>query len=210
MKKLLLLDADVVIDLHSLGLFEKLSKSYDLFVTQEVFEEAKFYKKRNQKILIKIRDRVTVIDDIKVECLQEVRKEAREEKESADRYVSFAMMFICAALAAIIPLLPRYPLIALLSIPLLLIIAGARKALFFKHILANRNQGFVLFVAKILRDESKDKRLLDISYEEAVRAFSVVQPFFFQVIYLCFSYPAFNSRCYFRSSHLLINFSCFF
>ena len=45
MKKLLLLDADVVIDLHSLGLFEKMTKSYDLFVTREVYEKAKFYKK---------------------------------------------------------------------------------------------------------------------------------------------------------------------
>jgi hypothetical protein len=49
MKKLLLLDADVVIDLHSLGLFEKMSKSYSLYVTQEVLAEAKFYKRQNQK-----------------------------------------------------------------------------------------------------------------------------------------------------------------
>ena len=42
MKKLLLLDADVVIDLHSLGLFGKMIKSYDLFVTRQVFEEANF------------------------------------------------------------------------------------------------------------------------------------------------------------------------
>ncbi len=46
MKKLLLLDADVVIDLHSLGLFEKMSKSYNLFVTREVFEEAKNYAQK--------------------------------------------------------------------------------------------------------------------------------------------------------------------
>ena len=94
MKKLLLLDADVVIDLHSLGLFEKLSKSYDLFVTQEVFEEAKFYKKRNQKIPIKMRDRVTVIDDIKVECLQEVRKEAREARLAIDPGESTSIAYI--------------------------------------------------------------------------------------------------------------------
>jgi hypothetical protein len=50
MKKLLLLDADVVIDLHSLGFFEKMSRSYNLLVTRKVFEEAKFYRKRNQKI----------------------------------------------------------------------------------------------------------------------------------------------------------------
>jgi hypothetical protein len=54
MKKLLLLDADVIIDLHSLGLFEKMSKSYSLYVTQEVLAEAKFYKRRNQKKPIKL------------------------------------------------------------------------------------------------------------------------------------------------------------
>jgi len=53
MKKLLLLDADVVIDLHSLGLFEKMSKSYSLYVTQEVLAEARFYKRQNQKIQYK-------------------------------------------------------------------------------------------------------------------------------------------------------------
>ena len=56
MKKLLLLDADVVIDLHSLGLFGKMIKSYDLFVICQVFEEAKYYRKRNQKIPIKIKE----------------------------------------------------------------------------------------------------------------------------------------------------------
>ena len=85
MKKLLLLDADVVIDLHSLGLFEKISRSYHLFVTREVFEEAKFYRKRNQKIPIKIREKVTLIDDIKVECLAEVQKEAREARRGHGR-----------------------------------------------------------------------------------------------------------------------------
>jgi predicted nucleic acid-binding protein len=94
MKKLLLLDADVVIDLHSLGLFEKISKSYSLFVTREVFEEAKFYKKRNQKIPIKIREKVTLIDDIKVECLAVVRKEAREARLAIDSGESTSIAYI--------------------------------------------------------------------------------------------------------------------
>jgi len=39
MRKLLLLDADVIIDLHALDLFNKLSKSYDILVTPEVLRE---------------------------------------------------------------------------------------------------------------------------------------------------------------------------
>jgi hypothetical protein len=38
MKKLLLLDADVIIDLHALGLFEKIAKTYDVHVTRTVFQ----------------------------------------------------------------------------------------------------------------------------------------------------------------------------
>ena len=40
MKKLLLLDADVVIDLHTLGMFEKMQNSYDLHITKEVLKES--------------------------------------------------------------------------------------------------------------------------------------------------------------------------
>ena len=41
MRKLLLLDADVIIDLHTLGLFGKISKAYDACQTRNVFEEAR-------------------------------------------------------------------------------------------------------------------------------------------------------------------------
>jgi len=41
MRKLLLLDADVIIDLHTLGLFGKISKAYDACLTRNVFEEAR-------------------------------------------------------------------------------------------------------------------------------------------------------------------------
>ena len=34
MRKLLLLDADVIIDLHSLGLFGKIRKTYDIFLME--------------------------------------------------------------------------------------------------------------------------------------------------------------------------------
>jgi predicted nucleic acid-binding protein len=94
MKKLLLLDADVVIDLHSLGLFGKMSKSYNLLVTRKVFEEAKFYRKRNQKIPIKIKEKVVIIDDIQVESLKEVRKEAQEARLAIDAGESTAIAYI--------------------------------------------------------------------------------------------------------------------
>ncbi|MBL7178448.1 MAG: hypothetical protein ABIE47_01740 [Pseudomonadota bacterium] len=57
MRKLLLLDADVVIDLHTLGLFRKISKAYDVYVTQEVYEEATYFKKGGSKNPINIAGR---------------------------------------------------------------------------------------------------------------------------------------------------------
>ena len=42
MRKLLLLDADVIIDLHALGLFGKINKAYDICLTRNVFEEARY------------------------------------------------------------------------------------------------------------------------------------------------------------------------
>jgi len=50
MRKLLLLDADVIIDLHIIGLFERISKAYDICLTRDVFEEARYYKKEGAKI----------------------------------------------------------------------------------------------------------------------------------------------------------------
>jgi len=61
MKKLLLLDADVVIDLHSLSLFEKICRTYDVYVTQEVYEEATYFKKGGSKNPINIADKVIVV-----------------------------------------------------------------------------------------------------------------------------------------------------
>jgi hypothetical protein len=44
MKKLLLLDADVIIDLHTLGLFERILNGYEVQVTKTVLGEARSSK----------------------------------------------------------------------------------------------------------------------------------------------------------------------
>jgi hypothetical protein len=84
MKKLLLLDADVVIDLHSFGLFEKVSKAYHINLTKKIFDEAKFYPKGNHLLPIDLKDKVTVIEEINVEYLRTVNEEAREAKLAID------------------------------------------------------------------------------------------------------------------------------
>jgi hypothetical protein len=84
MKKLLLLDADVVIDLHSLGLFERMRQAYDLHLTKKVLEEAKYYRKGNAKVPINIKNKVTIIDDISVAGLRKVQEEAQEARLTID------------------------------------------------------------------------------------------------------------------------------
>jgi hypothetical protein len=80
MKKLLLLDADVVIDLHSLELFENLKNAYDIYVTKKVFDEAKYFKKDGMEWPIDIKDKVVIVEDIEIKNLAEVNQEAAEAR----------------------------------------------------------------------------------------------------------------------------------
>ena len=84
MKKLLLLDADVVIDLHTLGLFNKITKTYDVYVTKTVLREARHFKRGNKKHAIDITYSVTVIDDVDLDSLQKVQGEAKEARLGID------------------------------------------------------------------------------------------------------------------------------
>jgi len=85
MRKLLLVDADVIIDLHVLDLFNKLLKSYDILVTLEVLQEARYYKKGGKKFPIDIKRKVTVIENVRLDSLNNVMAEAREAQLAIDR-----------------------------------------------------------------------------------------------------------------------------
>ena len=84
MKKLLLLDADVVIDLHTLGVFERISKGYAIHITKTVLEEAQYFKSGGKKTRIDIEDCVTVIEDVALSYLQSAREEAKEARLGID------------------------------------------------------------------------------------------------------------------------------
>jgi len=93
MRRSLLLDADVVIDLHTLGLFEKISNAYDICLTRDVFFEAKYYKKDGEKFDLEIKY-VVIIQNIDLEILREVRREAKEEKLEIGRGKVFRQITI--------------------------------------------------------------------------------------------------------------------
>jgi len=96
MRKLLLLDADVIIDLHTLDLFEKVSKSYNICLTQIVFEEARYYKKGGAKIAIDIKD-VRIIEDVALEGLRKVKREAKEARLGIDPGESTSIAYLIQA-----------------------------------------------------------------------------------------------------------------
>ena len=80
MKRSLLLDADVVIDLHRLELFEAISKPYNIKVTRKVFEEVKYFRKGKSKVRIDISQKVTIIDAVDADYLPIVLGEARKAR----------------------------------------------------------------------------------------------------------------------------------
>lgn len=83
MRELLLLDADVIIDLHIIGLFGKISKAYDICLTRSVFDEARYYKKGRAKIDIDIRN-VAIIENVDFETLRKIQREAKEARLGID------------------------------------------------------------------------------------------------------------------------------
>ena len=93
MRKLLLLDADVIIDLHTLGLFEKINKAYDINLTRNVFEEARYYKKDGVKIDIDIKG-VTIIENVDLESLKKVQEEAKEARLAMDPGESTSIAYL--------------------------------------------------------------------------------------------------------------------
>jgi hypothetical protein len=84
MRRLLLLDADVVIDLHAIGLFQKVANAYALQVTEEVFKEARYYRKGGRKVRIDIEGTVDVIRNVSLDSLRTVQMEARQARTIID------------------------------------------------------------------------------------------------------------------------------
>ncbi|MBN2246988.1 MAG: hypothetical protein JW755_14210 [Candidatus Aminicenantes bacterium] len=93
MRRFLLLDADVVIDLHTLGLFGKIEKAYDVCLTRTVFEEARFYRKGGVKIKIGIKN-AEIIEDLDFEILKKVQREAGEARLGIDPGESTSIAYL--------------------------------------------------------------------------------------------------------------------
>jgi len=93
MRKLLLLDADTVFDLHTLGLFGKINKAYDVCLTRSVFEEVDYYKKNGVKISIDIKD-TAIIENVDLENLIMVQREAKEARLGIDAGEAMSIAYL--------------------------------------------------------------------------------------------------------------------
>ena len=93
MRRSLLLDADAVIDLHTLGLFGKISNAYDICLTRDVFVEAKYYKKDGTKSDIDIKH-VVIIQNVDLGILRKVQREAKEGRLGIDPGESTSIAYL--------------------------------------------------------------------------------------------------------------------
>ena len=84
MRRLLLLDANIIIDLQTLGLFDRLCKSYAVYVTPEVLKEADRYPSGGKYHKIFIKTKVKIIQDVAIGSIDTVLDEAREAWLSVD------------------------------------------------------------------------------------------------------------------------------
>jgi len=98
MRKLLLLDANVIIDLHTLGLFDKISKSYDLYVTPEVLKESDRFPFEGSYHPISIKDKVKVVQDVSIDTTNTIRKEAEEAGLAIEEGEATSIAYITQAI----------------------------------------------------------------------------------------------------------------
>jgi predicted nucleic acid-binding Zn finger protein len=74
-------------------LFGKISKAYNISLTREVFEEARYYKKEGTKIDIDLKN-VTIIDNVDLEILKKVQREAKEARLGIDPGESTSIAYL--------------------------------------------------------------------------------------------------------------------
>lgn len=77
MTKLLLLDADVLIDLHSLDLFDKVCRNYEVCITKSVLDEARYYRKDGIQYAIQLSSKIEIIEVINIDSLREIERQAK-------------------------------------------------------------------------------------------------------------------------------------
>ncbi|MFH1975963.1 MAG: hypothetical protein ABIJ52_10465 [Pseudomonadota bacterium] len=74
-------------------MFGKIKRAYTVCLTQTVFEEARYYKKDGAKVEIDIKD-VAIIENIDLENLKKVQREAKEARLGIDPGESTSIAYL--------------------------------------------------------------------------------------------------------------------
>jgi len=130
---------------------------------------------------------IQMTDDEKT-LIQTLRQEAQGLKECYTRFSFQALAFGTAVLGIIARYQPYYPFIALASIAVILFLIIVPRIGTYKYGSANRGYGYELHLyrTKGLPDSSGDgwrSRMREIGWEEAMRAWRVVQATSFRHLY---------------------------
>jgi len=116
-----------------------------------------------------------------------LREEAWQVKHCFTQYAIATMAFASAVLVGIARLQYDHPLVALCSIPLVGVILAVIRIGTHKYGTANRLYGYLLHLErtrKLSKADAKRAELIrDLGWEEAMRAWRVVQPTVFERVY---------------------------
>ena len=119
--------------------------------------------------------------------IKQLREEAKDVKSCFTTYSIQSIIFSAAVLAAMFSMLDKFPLAVFSCIPVIILLMIISRIGIYKYATANRLYGYELHIGRTYRynKNSKQKKQLyrDISWEEAQRAWRIVQTRVFRELY---------------------------
>jgi hypothetical protein len=122
------------------------------------------------------------------ELIKQLREEAKDVKSYFTTYSIQSIIFCAAVLAAMFSMLDGLPFAVFSCIPVIILLMIISRIGIYKYATANRLYGYELHIGRTNRynknSEQKNQLYRDISWEEAQRAWRIVQTRVFREIYI--------------------------
>jgi hypothetical protein len=145
------------------------------------------------------------IQDERQVIIDRLRAEAGEVKDCFTRFAFQGITFASAAVAFMFTVTDKIPLAAFTAVPVIAMLMQVARIGVFKYGTANRNYGYELHLARMstmlqtpeVRRERHDviESIMGVRWEEALRAWRVVQPTIFREIYwTAENHPSFSGQ----------------
>src|SRR5882672_2665633 len=133
--------------------------------------------------------------------VEPLRSEAASSKQCFTEYSFQTFALGGAVLAASLAAVQGYPYAAYIPLPMIFLFMTVCRIGVFKYATANRNLGYELHLSRTRRIEQAglpskwEPRMRQIDWEEALRAWRVVQPTLFRMIYSTPQDSSLSRRC---------------